>query len=894
MEEKKRFLITSVLFLLSLFLFRGNLVAEAPSFIAPEDETILVAKTAVWAYYDLGQAPPDDASGDSWFEADYDTTSWPGTGAAPLGYGDAHIATTISYGPNSSNKYRTSYFQHTFHVANASAVQHLTLELLRDDGAVVYLNGTEVVRSNMPSGTINFSTFAAATTENDDETTYFSFSIDASLLVNGTNILAVEVHQRTATSSDQGFAAELIASDALIPTSAEWKYLDNGSNQGTAWRTPGFDDSGWATGNAQLGYGDGDEETVVSYGPDANDKHITTYFRHTFNIADASSIPFLNFSFIRDDGIVIYLNGTEVVRSNMPGGTINYQTFASASVSGSAEDSFLEATVAATSLLVNGDNTIAAEIHQRNATSSDISFALQLEAGSSSEFVNTIWSGGITATSAKVNAKIALDSSTVRLVVSDNPNLSNPVFSGFVTASQATNNRVAALSIAGLTPDTPYYYAIEAEGVIDTTMIGEFQTFAEWSFSYTFAVSGDATLGSAHPVFTTVRAQEPLFFLSPGDLFYADIGVNDRNLFRAAYNASLTSVTQSQLYQQVPIAYMWDDHDYGPNNSDASAPGREAARLTYQEYVPHYPLGAGSGDVAIYQSFDVGRAKFILTDLRSERDDGSNTMMGTAQKAWFKQELLAANGKYPLIFWLSSVPWISSSSSDTWHGFSAERTELANFIKDNNIGGVVIISADAHMLALDDGTNSDYATGGGAAMPVFHAAALDRGGSTKGGPYTHGPFADDGQFALISVTDSGDDEICLDFSGLRRNDADGSLTELIDWGTCFTAVPDAAEPEVTAGINSLNPTTLDLSWTPEPDNCGHEVHESSTAYFAYDATTLLQTLPNNDDDTTVANAMGSAEENHFYKVVGVNCNGASTAVSNHVGAFDFSIVSGSP
>ena len=63
---------------------------------------------------------------------------------------------------------------------------------------------------------------------------------------------------------------------------ANWRYLDDGSDQGTAWYAPGFDDTGWADGDAQLGYGDGDETTVVSYGPDRWNKHITTYFRHTF------------------------------------------------------------------------------------------------------------------------------------------------------------------------------------------------------------------------------------------------------------------------------------------------------------------------------------------------------------------------------------------------------------------------------------------------------------------------------------------------------------------------------------------------------------------------------------------------------------------------------------
>ena len=67
----------------------------------------------------------------------------------------------------------------------------------------------------------------------------------------------------------------------LVATGAVWRYLDNGSDQGAAWRMPGFDDNGWTNGPSELGYGDGDEATVVSYGPDAGNKYPTTYFRRT-------------------------------------------------------------------------------------------------------------------------------------------------------------------------------------------------------------------------------------------------------------------------------------------------------------------------------------------------------------------------------------------------------------------------------------------------------------------------------------------------------------------------------------------------------------------------------------------------------------------------------------
>src|SRR5207247_2662513 len=77
--------------------------------------------------------------------------------------------------------------------------------------------------------------------------------------------------------------------DTLISTGSVWKYLDNGSDQGTNWIGRTFDDSSWVSGHAQLGYGDGDEATRVSYGPNEGNKYITTYFRQSFSVTNAMS-----------------------------------------------------------------------------------------------------------------------------------------------------------------------------------------------------------------------------------------------------------------------------------------------------------------------------------------------------------------------------------------------------------------------------------------------------------------------------------------------------------------------------------------------------------------------------------------------------------------------------
>jgi tartrate-resistant acid phosphatase type 5 len=163
----------------------------------------------------------------------------------------------------------------------------------------------------------------------------------------------------------------------LVPKGAVWKYLDDGSNRGTAWREIPFDDGSWQAGAAQLGYGDGDERTVVGYGPDANDKYTTTYFRHAFRVNNPVAYKMLDLKLLRDDGAVVYLNNREVLRSNMPAGDVTYTTPASASVGGGGEKTWHHVSISP-ALLASGTNVLAVEIHQRSPTSSDISLDLEL------------------------------------------------------------------------------------------------------------------------------------------------------------------------------------------------------------------------------------------------------------------------------------------------------------------------------------------------------------------------------------------------------------------------------------------------------------------------------------------------------------------------------------
>ena len=169
-----------------------------------------------------------------------------------------------------------------------------------------------------------------------------------------------------------------VAGDSiLISREQVWKYSDTGTDLGTSWRNSGFNDSGWKSGQAELGYGDGDEKTVIGFGSDSNNKYRTSYFRKNFVLKDKQNMTGLTLMLKCDDGAIVYLNGNEIQRYNMPSGTIGFGTLALSAVAGTDESTFHSFTVGS-EFLVNGTNEVAVEIHQIAANSSDISFDLEL------------------------------------------------------------------------------------------------------------------------------------------------------------------------------------------------------------------------------------------------------------------------------------------------------------------------------------------------------------------------------------------------------------------------------------------------------------------------------------------------------------------------------------
>lgn len=860
------------------------------SFQGLRAQTTLLPAGSSWKYLDNGSNQRT-----AWRASSFNDGSW-ASGNAQLGYGDGDEATVVSYGPNASKKYTTTYFRKSFTITNVSDYTNYTLGVKRDDGVVVYINGTERFRSNMPTGTISYTT-RASTDASDDGNTWFSSVIANSAFVNGTNVIAVEVHQRTASSSDLSFDLRLTASAAdvtppvissfnpsdnstgvlrgtnlsltfseniqkgtgnivikeggtvaqtisvaagnvtvsgstltidpsdltygasvniemaagvvkdlnnnnhagvtdattwnftvesapvdsvaptasalspadnaanvainanlvitfsenikkgsgniliksgsttvqtidvtsgavvvsgntatidpanfsygaalnvefgsgvfsdlnnnafagfsastdwnfstqstppssqtYIPTGSAWKYLDNGSNQGTAWYSTSFDDASWASGNAELGYGDGDEATVVSFGPNSSAKYITTYFRKTITISDPTQFSNFTLNVKRDDGVVIYVNGTERYRNNMPTGSITYTTLASAAAS---DDGANWNTVSlASSVFASGTNVVAVEMHQNAGSSSDLTFDLELIGNAAGSTTLTrgpyLQMGTPTSVVIRWRSGSASDSRVSYGVSASNLN-------SHVTDNASVTDHVVQLT--GLSPNTVYYYAIgtttqtlqgDANNFFRTApVVGSKQKTRVW-------VVGDCGNNSTNQV--NVRNQYHNYIGSNITDVWLLLGDN-------AYNGGLDNEYQSSFYniykdKMLKQAVLWP----APGNHDYNG----SSTLQNTHNMPYYDMftlptsaeagGVASGTEAFY-SYNYANIHFLSLDSYG-KESNTYRLYDTLgpQAVWVKQDLAADTSKWRVAYWHHPPYTMGSHNSDT-------ETELIN------------------------------------------------------------------------------------------------------------------------------------------------------------------------------------------------------------------------
>ncbi|MBV1887674.1 MAG: choice-of-anchor D domain-containing protein, partial [Urechidicola sp.] len=264
---------------------------------------------------------------------------------------------------------------HTFTIQNTGS-----LPLNLTGGPLVAISGdTSFSVTSQPSA----STIAASNS--------LTFIVQYNPTTTGLNTATISIDNDD--SNENPYTFDVQGSNLNIASGGAWSYLDDGSDQGTAWYSTVFDYSSWATGNSMLGYGaitGGVLATTTSFiytdAPTNSLKNITTYFRKSFTItaADVANST-LVMNAVRDDGMVVYIDGNQVWINNMP--TIfDYTTNSSSTISG-ADESAWNTKKIVNPFSVPGTYEVGVEIHQRDGNSSDLSFDFEMYTNNDYVFV---------------------------------------------------------------------------------------------------------------------------------------------------------------------------------------------------------------------------------------------------------------------------------------------------------------------------------------------------------------------------------------------------------------------------------------------------------------------------------------------------------------------------
>lgn len=404
-----------------------------------------------------------------------------------------------------------------------------------------------------------------------------------------------------------------------------------------------------------------------------------------------------------------------------------------------------------------------------------------------------VWLGAITDDSAVLAAGlVSILSARIKYSTADDLSVSP----AFTSAEAPAANGSVKFDITGLTADTDYWYGLEADGVMLPTVYGPFHALpAEDSVvSHTIAFGSCNMTDSNSITFSAIAAFEglygkPLMAVHEGDLHYRDWGSVTVADVDFQYLSSMSKTNVQALVSTVPMPYVWDNHDWGGDQSGADAAAGPAVSSAYRDWVPHYDLDA-TNNVGAWQTWKIGRIRYILLDTRSAKspyaatDNASKTMLGAEQKAWFKALL---TGPEPLKIIMSPIYWRrDAATSDRWGSYRTEYDELIAYIEANNVNAYVAFG-DRHALCADDGSSS---TAGG--IPQAGGAAWHQGSVPQPGSETwsHGYYAPspDGAtmhgYGVLDVTDTGA-SITVAYRGITS--ADGIVR--VSMTTEFVAAP---------------------------------------------------------------------------------------------------------
>jgi alkaline phosphatase D len=268
----------------------------------------------------------------------------------------------------------------------------------------------------------------------------------------------------------------------------------------------------------------------------------------------------------------------------------------------------------------------------------------------------------------------------------------------------AGNDFVVQTRIEGLEPDTRYYYRMLVDGVVDRYQPTPYATKTAPAgiadFRVAFGSCARYVWDREQRIFDGVVSQSPDLFLWLGDNVYADTEAPE--MIADELRRQRNVERMQPLIRSVPQLAIWDDHDFGYNNSDGSSPGKAQALEVFRRYWSN-PSSGLAATPGVFFDYSHGGVDFFFLDGRYYRDpnsasDGaSKNFLGTGQTDWLKERLLASRAPFKVLVCGSGWSAADGSQGDTWSAFLTERNALFDFIRDREISGVVLLSGDSHV-----------------------------------------------------------------------------------------------------------------------------------------------------------------------------------------------------
>lgn len=267
----------------------------------------------------------------------------------------------------------------------------------------------------------------------------------------------------------------------------------------------------------------------------------------------------------------------------------------------------------------------------------------------------------------------------------------------------SANDFMGSITITELAPESRYVYAVALDGrIITPRPFPSFTTAATPGTAGRVRVAFSSCLGSKGTQAAAAWAQMDAssnadLVLLLGDNHYADTTARDGQA--PAYFSHRAAPGFRAIGARLPIYGIWDDHDYGPNDSDGTAAGKEQSLETFKQFWPNPTYGEPENP-GIYYKFTRGEVEFFMLDVRYHRspdrmiDDGTKTMLGTRQLAWLKDHLKGSKAKIKII--ASGSEWQRHGHPDSWSSYPRERDAFFEFLKTEEITGILLISGDRH------------------------------------------------------------------------------------------------------------------------------------------------------------------------------------------------------